>query len=113
MIYTAQYKYAGEDRIDVTVKSSQPPWRYFAPSWDMVRNYKNGNYNEEAYTSRYMNILKYNMEKRADLIIALAEQLAGRTVTFVCFCRPGAFCHRVLLAEWFQREFGVPYMGER
>ena len=38
-IHTSTIRYAGQDRLDVTVKSGD---QTFAPTWEMVMGYKNG-----------------------------------------------------------------------
>ena len=35
-VYTAQYRYSGLHRLDITVKGKDQVGRVFAPSWDMV-----------------------------------------------------------------------------
>lgn len=37
---TAQYRYSGNDRLDITVKGNDPIGKIFAPTWEMVRLYK-------------------------------------------------------------------------
>lgn len=38
--------------------------------------------------------------------------LTRPSITFVCFCASGDFCHRLLLADYFTK-IGAVYMGER
>ena len=40
--YTAQYRYKGEDRMDITVKGQDPIGKMFAPTWAMVMGLKDG-----------------------------------------------------------------------
>lgn len=108
-IYTAQYRYSGDDRIDITVKSAKPPWVVFTPDWPMVMAYKRTK-NEGEYIIQYDSIVAnafHNHGKELRTLIA-----SDRTITLVCFCRAGEFCHRILLANHLA-SVGADYKGER
>lgn len=93
-IYTAQYRYGGPDRYDITVKGGVA--KAFSPSWDMVMGYKNGTVSEEEYVARYtlmMATSRLNHSKEWEELLAMDE------VTLVCFCANGSFCHRHILAD--------------
>lgn len=108
-IYTAQYRYSGDDRVDITVKNAAAPWSCFAPTWDMVMEYKKTG-NKETYIAQYNAIIQKVMVNRYKAIQVLLNQ--DRTITLVCFCRAGEFCHRVLLAKHLE-SLGALYKGER
>ena len=108
-IWTAQYQYNGNDRIDVTIKSAKYPWNVFAPTWEMVMKYKR-TLDENAYINAYSTIVDKAFEMHAKALSDLLK--SDRTITLVCFCRPGDFCHRVLLAKHFE-SLGATYYGER
>jgi hypothetical protein len=42
LLYTARYRYSGNDRLDITVKGKDPIGRIFAPSRKMVMGSKEG-----------------------------------------------------------------------
>jgi len=110
-IYTAQYRYSGADRFDVTVKGQDPLGKIFAPTWDMVMGVKNGTMSHEEYTRRYVAILSRSLTFNA---VESLQSKFPASVTLVCFCPKGAFCHRVMLARVLEtfKGFG-PYKGER
>ena len=108
-IWTAQYKYSGKDRIDITAKSAVYPWNVFAPTWEMVREYKRSG-NKDVYIKQYKAIIDKAFELHTQQLSNLLN--SDRTITLVCFCRSGDFCHRVLLAKHFE-SFGATYLGER
>lgn len=95
-VWTAQYRYGGLDRVDITVKSAPYPWNVFAPTWDMVMEYKKTSY-KEAYVNAYDKIIAKAFMLHEKALWELIH--SDRTITLVCFCRPGDFCHRVLLAN--------------
>lgn len=111
-IYTAQYKYRGQGRTDITAKSAEGIWKSFAPTWSMVTKYKNSDQDKEAqklYTEQYSLIMNKAFELRNKYLMGLVR--SDSTLVFVCFCKSGEFCHRVLLAERFAT-VGANYIGE-
>ena len=111
-VWTAQYRYTGPDRYDVTVKTGRPA---FAPSWGMVMGYKRGELSEKAYTSLYKDLMRRSYRANRQAWMNLIEK---DEVTLVCFCKAGTFCHRLLLVDLLEkvcRRHGVPFMamGER
>jgi len=104
-VYTAQYSYNGPHRLDITVKSGN---KAFAPTWEMVMKTKKGKMSIEEYTHRYTELMRKSYrENRSEW----DKLLACEKVVLVCFCPPGAFCHRVLLAQMLEK-LGAKYMGE-
>lgn len=108
-VWTAQYRYKGSDRVDITVKSALYPWDVFTPTWKMVMDYKRSG-NKEVYIKQYKIIIDKAFELHAQQLSVLLN--SNRTITLVCFCKPGDFCHRVLLAKHFE-SLGATYYGER
>ncbi len=109
LLYTAQYRYSGPGRLDITVKGNHPIGQVFAPTWGMVMDYKNGRGGEQAYTEAYRTLLS---GRHLSLINAVNWLFEQEQVTLVCFCAPGAFCHRLILASWLSTTPNCKYMGE-
>jgi len=110
-IYTAQLRYSGPDRLDITVKGQDPFGKYFAPTWPMVRGLKNKTLSEEDYTKRYHELL---MAVGPAIWSALAIRLkTAGSITLVCYCSSGAFCHRLILADVMEKMGLGEYKGER
>ena len=103
----AQLNNRPKDGLDVTVKSA-PQWlQPFAPTWAMVRAGKEGTMSEADYTDQYRKIL-------AVVSPHTWEQLneAGRkmeSITFLCYCKDGEFCHTNLLIDWLIKHFPGQY----
>jgi uncharacterized protein YeaO (DUF488 family) len=104
-VYTSQYNYKGDNRLDITVKTG---WNILAPTWDMVMNYKNGNISQEEYTKQYYNKMRTSYVNRKDDWNWILKQ---EEVVLVCFCKAGDFCHRLLLADILVK-LGAEYLGE-
>lgn len=116
-LYTAQYRYVGEDRLDITVKGQDPIGKFLAPTWDMVLSLKRSipgtdEYTEQKYTEDYLRMLA-NTPPQHQWVWDLV--LGHKSITLVCFCPSGAFCHRYLLKEYLLYCYPdqVTYMGER
>ena len=113
MLYTAQYRYPGRDRLDITVKGNCPAGKLYAPTWPMVRGIQSGHLSEEEYTGMYYNLLINRWETQGQEMLRLVEMVRDRDVTVVCFEPPGEFCHRHLLVKFLQHNWAVEYGGER
>jgi hypothetical protein len=122
MLYTAQYRYPGKDRLDITVKGQDRFGKLFAPTWAMVKLAKAeaGNW-QELYIGQYYDLLIDRWKTSGAEMYRLVEMLQGnfytgmraRDITLVCFCPAGVFCHRHLLVKFLQHNWAVEYGGER
>lgn len=106
-VYTAQYRYGGPDRVDITTRRTHPVGAAFAPDWTtMVDPFRKGKITWEEYSRRYAHFLNTVPKASWDWICAQPE------VTLVCFCPRVDICHRSLLAMELQKR-GCRYAGER
>jgi len=118
-IYTAQYRYSGDDRMDITVKGNVSPGNMLAPTWEMVKALQTHKLSEWDYTIKYFSLLMRRMTSLSgDLAhgerVMFDEIVYNRKqLTLVCFCPSFTFCHRVLAARMLEEMgFGI-YRGER
>ena len=116
-IYTAQIgRYTGIDAIDTTVKSATGWAKLLTPTWEIVKAVKSHAITEVEYTQRYYAMLRGSYIRYPERFL---EFLESETITLMCYCRPGVFCHRHLLAKTVfptlakERGLDVVYMGER
>lgn len=105
MVYTSTIRTNDPDNLNITVKSGD---KVFAPTWDMVMGHKNGTLTDEQYTDMYRELMLKSWKKNR---WRWAELLQQERVVLVCYCRPGEFCHRVLLAGILEK-LGATYCGE-
>lgn len=106
-VWTAQYRYSGPNRLDITVKGKDQRGKVFAPTWGMVMQYKRTG-NRTEYCLQYHKLMLNSYHKNRNIWEQLLKQ---DQVVLVCFCRSGDFCHRVLLANYLQ-QLGAVYEGE-
>ena len=110
-IYTAQYRYSGADRLDITVKGQDPLGRILAPTWNMVMGVKKGTITEAEYTMAYIPILLNAI--RDENVAKQIKERYKNGLTLVCYCRSGDFCHRLLAARGFSAAGWGTYIKER
>ena len=108
-MYTAQYRYSGNDRLDITVKGKDPVGRIFAPTWKMVMGAKEGKITRDEYQKMYREMMQVSYRQHRDAWHAILNR---DEVTLVCFCPSNSDCHRYLLADYFAK-LGAVYLGER
>lgn len=99
-IYTAQYRYAGSDRFDITVKGQDGMGLHFAPTWNMVTDHKKGIITDQQYVDMYIPILQ-------SIPVHVLDWFLSEPVrTLVCFCPENNFCHRNILVNYLTQTFG-------
>ena len=110
-IYTASMGYTGTDKLDITAKSSSCAYgKMFAPEWHMVRGLRSGEIDEDKYERMYRALMNERFKYHSPHMEQWVK--IDQTRTLVCYCKPGAFCHRIIAAEGLEKIGGV-YKGER
>ena len=104
-VYTSTINYIGPHKLDISIKSGE---KAFAPTWDMVRRYKNGDLCRAEYTEMYEAMLKQSM---TDNLITWHDLLQRKIVVLCCYCKAGGFCHRNILSRVLGN-IGCTEMGE-
>lgn len=108
-VYTSQYNYKGENRLDITIKGGDPLGKYFAPTWELLMNYKNKRITKDQYTSIYYDLMR---KRYLENNKPFNELLSRKKIVMVCFERPEeGFCHRYILSNILSK-LGAQYRGE-
>ena len=105
-VYTGTVRGKYANKLDITVKSGEPA---FAPTWEMVMDFKNGYTTPQQYTEIYKNRMRSSYlvyREKWD------ELLSRDEVVLVCYCPKGQFCHRHILAKILVK-LGAQYLGEK
>ena len=108
-LYTAQYQYSGNDRLDITIKGKDSIGKIFAPTWKMVMGSKEGKISWDEYKGMYKDLMRESYQQNRDIWDGILNR---DEVTLVCFCKASTNCHRYLLAEYFSK-LGADYQGEK
>lgn len=78
-----------------------PIYTKLGPDEKLLRMYKAGTVTVRGYTRQFVAMLD---KLDADIVVQDLCRLAGsETFTLVCYEKPGAFCHRHLVARWLAR----------
>lgn len=120
-IYTAQLNTGkvlkGSDNIlfiDVTVKSGDPRFSpLFAPTWEMLSEFKQNGGDWNRYYYRYSNLL-LSRECRSikkHLALIVSNMTSYEAIVFGCYCSDINKCHSSIVAKSMVQSYGVNYLG--
>lgn len=93
----------------VAISRKKPPWfegghyPLLSPSKKLLEDYKYGGLSEEQYVTRFMTQLE-KLDPRTvwdDLVSKY-----GENATLMCYEGKNKFCHRHIVAIWFQTHLG-------
>ena len=114
IFYTGYYaktkKYEEAGLIPVAISDITPSfyegmcYREFAPRYEMFQRWKNGEINNTDYTQEYKNYL--NTLNKEEIREDLDSPYQTGNLIFLCYEKPGDFCHRHVLADWLEENFG-------
>lgn len=79
--------------IDITVKTGN---RAFAPQWSYLWDYKRKVIDSDRYTQLFLRDMKQSQVEQSE---AWKELSQLPKVALACYCRPGDFCHRHIVAN--------------
>lgn len=96
--------------VPVSISQFPPKWytgpqiKMLAPPRDLLLETKKGMVTNEEYTRIFNeHLTQFDPREMYDAIVAEY----GDNVTLLCFEKPGDFCHRRLVATWFEENLGV------
>jgi hypothetical protein len=98
---------AASDPHAVAISRGVPRWfkgRVYdplRPSWNLVEAAKSGTITTEEYERRY------RAEILDGLDPAVVRRELGDDAILLCWERPGAPCHRRIVARWFEERLGM------
>lgn len=82
-----------------------PNYIKLAPKSSFLWAYKNGEIDEEEYVKQYMKLVlkPLSPQETYDDIV----NTYGNDVVLLCYEKPTDFCHRHIVASWFEINLGV------
>lgn len=94
----------------INIASKHPSWwkgesyRDLFPPWSLIKSYKES-LDYVTYTKGYYQSV---LDKLNPFVAYHQLTLGGtRKVVLLCWERPGDFCHRRLVAEWFEKHYEI------
>ncbi len=112
--YFAKLKYYEEQGlIPISICGKAPDWyeglqfKRLAPKWSFFNEWKNGSHKgDNEYYIQHFNdeVLKNkNPSEIEQELKTLAKQRTSDKIILLCYEKPGDFCHRHLVSEWFNQ----------
>lgn len=104
--YFSNHKNFPKDATYITIARGQPLGSFmprfepFTPPWQIIDKY-HADGDEEAYRIEYwkqLNALNFD-----DVMQDLKKLSSGKDIVLVCWEGKDRFCHRHLVAEWFEK----------
>lgn len=115
--YTASIRtprVAGIMWVDISIKGGSPKGKVFAPTWEMILEYKNKltdqDLREAVYREKYHKLMLNSYYKNFEIWEEFLNMQIP--VAFYCYCASGTFCHRYLLTNYLY-QLGAKYLGEK
>lgn len=114
MIYTGYYanikKYEEAGLIPVAISGKVPDfydgltYKEFAPRWNTFKKWKNGEISNAEYVEEYKKYL--NTLDKEDIKMDFDSPNKCNNMILLCYEKSGDFCHRHVLADWLEENFG-------
>ncbi len=114
MLYTGYYaklkKYEEAGLVPVAVSGKVPnffkgiEYPEFAPRWEVFKEWKNERISNEEYSNKYKKYL--NTLDKEEIKFDLDSPHEAGNLILLCYEKPGDFCHRHVLADWLEENFG-------
>lgn len=107
-IYTSNYARQGENPLAIGTSCAMPKWykgatnSLVAPTWDLVKRYKQKQIDRQQYTHEYLELLKQRNFDAQKFVDGLTDG-----AVLLCYEAPGDFCHRRLLANYINGHTGI------
>lgn len=101
------------DTFRIGISLSKPSYavtncdlKWLAPTWEMLSRYKL-DHNENAYTFKYLDMLAKKAKTLEYLVERMNVMEKKQNVLLLCWEGPNKFCHRHLLADYLNLQFGT------
>jgi uncharacterized protein YeaO (DUF488 family) len=82
-----------------------PQFKLLAPKWTFFSAYKSGEIDENGYTEHFKKEVLDNLDPQ--IVYNLIVNQYSEKVSLLCYEKPGDFCHRRLVAEWFEEKLNI------
>jgi hypothetical protein len=113
IVTTSHYSVKNYASLDITMKGSENKTdllgSIFAPPKDLVYAYLYKGMTQQEYSVIYSELMQRSYNTNTVLWNYILNKKGY--VNLTCFCKPGSFCHRLLLANMF-KNMGATYLGE-
>ena len=96
-----------QGRIIAITRSRPNDWKYeckpiFAPSWRLLKEYKDGYITYQEFKERYLNEMRY-LYRTTTILQEFAKECMQESVVLCCYCKSDEFCARAILKEILEK----------
>ena len=96
-----------QGRIIAITRSRPKDWKYeckpiFAPSWRLLKEYKDGYITYQKFKERYLNEMRY-LYRTTTILPEFAKECMRESVVLCCYCKSDEFCARAILKEILEK----------
>lgn len=110
-MYTSYFRQIDNIKNPLSICGKAPHWyvgpefKRLAPKYWFFEKYKKGEFNEEQYTYHFKkDVLEpLNCQRLYTYLV----NMYGDDVTLLCYEKPGDFCHRHIVSEWFETNLNI------
>ena len=108
--YYANYKNIPSEYQCISISNSNPTticlpvWRDVVPDWSMVKTYKNGDMNFDAFLFAYVSMLNKLSHQQ---VLDYLNRYKGQTLVLMCWEKDSKLCHRQLLGTWLKTYYDI------
>ena len=98
---------APQGRIIAITRSRPKDWRYkcmpvLAPSWHLLKAYKNHYINYHTFKERYLNEMRH-LYRSTTILQQFAKECLQEPVVLCCYCKKDEYCARAILKEILEK----------
>lgn len=105
--YFANIKNLGGNLVPISISAMTPSWvsvseyKKLAPTFDILMKYKQEGRDKEEYVRRFNEEVLSKLDPQETYDELICSNI-GYEPVLLCYERPGEFCHRRLVAKWFE-----------
>lgn len=107
--YFANLKNIDTPYVSISGKSPDwytgPEFKVLAPKWSFFKDWKDGLIDNDGYIDQYYDLVLNKLNVHS--IYEHLTETYGENCTLLCYEKPGDFCHRHLVAEWFNKLLNI------
>lgn len=82
-----------------------PEFKQLAPKWSFFKEWKDGKIDNNGYIKEYDKLVLSNFNP--EFLYNRLISTYGDDLVLLCYEKPGEFCHRRLVARWFETKLGI------
>ena len=114
--YFRNIKNINKENQVVSISLKAPGWyngaefKQLAPKYSFLKQYLDGVIDSDKYTEEYYKQVLSKLNPEIVYYYLIGKY--GKDVTLLCYEKPGEFCHRRIVADWFEKNISDAIVKE-